>query len=286
MNGDHERLLKKPDSGARTAGEPGLVPSTTLVQQFEAAPPGKLYCLHGSSGVFRLSLAAASHVLLRDIPVTLVDGTNRFDVYYIAEFARRVAQQQSGAAASAGMRGYGRGVDPEQLLKNIFISRAFTCYQMEATITERLHGFVRKKGSPIVIVFGLLDTFYDEQAPLFEVKASLLRIIAALNRLRQDNVSVLLASLDVKLASKERNSLFPQLMRAMDRVYRMEEEGGTPRIVCETRGRIGGDNEKRSGERRKHGTDSAHVYHGGAAGDGELVEVPARTAPGGPGSAR
>ena len=134
------------DRGMLQRGPAVPVPSAALVQQFEAAPPGKLYCLHGSSGVFRMSLAAASHVLLKNIPVTLVDGTNRFDVYYIAEFARRVAQQQGGEQACAG---------PEALLKNIFVSRAFTCYQMEAVITERLPSFVRSKGSPVAIAVGL-----------------------------------------------------------------------------------------------------------------------------------
>ena len=62
---------------------------------------------------------------------------------------------------------------PENLLDNIFVSRAFTCYQMEAVITERLPAFVRRSRSPVVMIFGLLDTFYDEQAPLFEVRREL-----------------------------------------------------------------------------------------------------------------
>ena len=215
-----------------------LIPYTMLMQQFKAAPPGKLYCLHGSSSVFRLSLSAAAHVLLNGVPMTLVDGTNRFDVYYIAEFARRFASQGlaplRGSASRPTMSGLAdRRLAPEHFLKNIFISRAFTCYQMEATITERLPAFVKKKRSPVVIIFGLLDTFYDEQAPLFEVQASLQRIIAALHRLRRDNVSILLASLDVRLASPERNRLFPKLRSAMDRVYYVTENEGTHQIMAE-----------------------------------------------------
>jgi len=102
-------------------------------------------------------------------------------------------------------------------------------------ITERLPSFVRSKGSPVAIIFGLLDTFYDEQAPLFQVQAGLRRIVAALRRLREEHVSVLLASLDVRLASKERNGLFPELMKAMDSVYAMEETEAGQRIVCEAR---------------------------------------------------
>lgn len=200
-----------------------LVPYSTLVQQFKDAPPGKLYCLHGAGSVFRMSLSAAAHVLLSGVPITLVDGTNHFDVYYIAEFARRMA--------SSG------GPSPEELLNNIFVSRAFTCYQMEAVITERLPAFVLKKSSPVAIIFGLLDTFYDEQASLSDVRAGVRRIIGALHQLKQAKISVLLASLDVKPASKERSALFPQVCSAMDEVYAVTEEEGRPRIAREAAGK-------------------------------------------------
>lgn len=177
------------------------------MQQFEQAPPGKLFCLHGDASVFRLSLYTASHALLRGVPIALVDGTNRFDVYYIAEFARKVTSQSK------------RCVTPDQLLRQIYVARAFTCYQMEATITERLPAFLKRTGAPVAIVFGLLDTFYDEQAPLFEVQKSVQRIIVALQELKQANISVLLASKDMKLESKGRNALFPRVRAAMDHVF-------------------------------------------------------------------
>ena len=200
-----------------------LIPYTALVRQFQAAPPGKLYCLHGDRSVFRLSLHAASHALLHNVPVTVVDGSNRFDLYYITDFARKVTSRRFAE----------QWVTPEQLLERIFISRAFTCYQMEATITERLPAFMRAKRSPIAIIFGLLDTFYDEQAPLFEVKASLSRVIDALQKLKQQHVSVLLASLDMKLESKERNGLFPQLKSVMDHAFYVTEDEREQRIVHE-----------------------------------------------------
>ncbi len=186
-----------------------LIPYSKLLEEFKMAPHGKLFCLHGDRSVFRLSLYAASHVLMAGLPIVLVDGTNRFDVYYIAEFARRAS-----ASKFAQQR-----KTPDQLLQNIFISRAFTCYQMEAAITERLPAFLKKKHSSIVIIFGLLDTYYDDQAPLFEVKASVQRVIIALHKLKQQNISVLLASLDMKPESKERNALFPKLTLAMDEVF-------------------------------------------------------------------
>jgi hypothetical protein len=200
-----------------------VIPYTTLLQQFKAAPPGKLYCLHGDNIVFRLSLYAAGHALLNNVPITLIDGTNRFDVYYLADFARTAARRHC------------HHPTPEELLERIFIARAFTCYQMEATITERLPAFLRRTGSPVVVILGLLDTFYDEQAPLFEVRASLQRIIAALHRLKRQNISVLLASLDRKLESKERNGLFPRLTSAMDQVFAVADREGTIQILHHAR---------------------------------------------------
>jgi hypothetical protein len=231
-----------------TAEPSTVVLPAVLMRQFKEAPPGKLYCLHGSNSVFRLSLWAAAHALLNDVPVTVVDGTNRFDVYYLAEFARSVASR-------------GGGSDPGRFLEKIFVSRAFTCYQMEAVITERLPAFVRRSRSPIVVIFGLLDTFYDEQAPLFEVQASLQRVIAALRTLRQENISVLLASVDVKLAARERNALFPRLLAAMDRVYHVTSTDEGTRIVREPEtGKILPQNHQ--GTRTGHGGISSGSHYG------------------------
>lgn len=203
-----------------------VIPYTQLVNQFAAAPPGKLYCVHGATnGVFRLSLYLASRALLAGVPVALVDGTNRFDVYYIAEIARRITTR-----SPSGVR-----VTPEELLARIHVSRAFTCYQMEATITDRLPAFLRRSGAPVAVIFGLLDTFYDDQAPMFEVKAGVRRVLAALHRLKRDNISVLLASRDTKLASRERNALFPAVSAEMDHLYALIEQESGYRVVCESK---------------------------------------------------
>jgi hypothetical protein len=250
------------------------VPYDTLVQQFRAAPPGKLYLLHGGEAVFRLSLSAAAHVLLQGVPLTLVDGSNRFDLYAIADAARTFSRHG------------GRHVTPEDLLRRIFVSRAFTCYQMEALVTDRLPAFVRRVHSPIVLVFGLLDTFYDEQAPLFEARAGLQRSIAALQSLKQGGVAVLLASLDIRPASADRRVLFPQLAAAMDLVCAVQEDGGMP-VIERGRQNMRLPAARKLGTRggERHGTHSADVYNGHPAGDGKLVKVPAGAPPGRPGGA-
>jgi hypothetical protein len=181
-----------------------MMESPGLIEQFRAAPPGKLYGVHGDSTVFRLSLVAAGHALLQGVPVTVVDGSNRFDLYGLAEFARRTA---------------GGRCAPDELLRNIFISRAFTCYQMEAVITDRLPAFVRTKQSPMVLIFGLLDTFYDEQAPMWDVQSGVQRMVQALQCLKREGVSILVASTDIGPVPPARRGLLPGVMKGMDRVF-------------------------------------------------------------------
>jgi len=197
--------------------------SPGLIEQFRAAPPGKLYGVHGDSTVFRLSLVAAGHALLQGVPVTVVDGSNRFDLYGLAEFARRTA---------------GGRCAPDELLRNIFISRAFTCYQMEAVITDRLPAFVRTKQSPMVLIFGLLDTFYDEQAPMWDVQSGVQRMVQALQCLKREGVSILVASTDIGPVPPARRGLLPGVMKGMDRVFDITRQNignGTRRTGDEER---------------------------------------------------
>jgi hypothetical protein len=92
---------------------------------------------------------------------------------------------------------------------------------MEAVIAERLQEFVRGRGSPVVLIFGLLDTFYDEQAPLRDVRFGVRRMMQALQGLKRDGVSVMLASTDVGPVPPARRGLLPEVMGGMDRVFDM-----------------------------------------------------------------
>jgi hypothetical protein len=202
-----------------------LVPYTALVRQFHAAPPGKLFYITGNdSSVFRLSLSMASQGLLRGIPIAVVDGSNRFDAYMIADVARQVTSNRTAPEP----------VTPDELLGRIFVARAFTCYQMEATVTERLPEFIRRINAPVAMIFGLLDTFYDEQAPLHEVKAGVGRIVDALRKMRDKNITVLLASQEMKLESRERNTLLPRIQAAMDQIYKVTRSDDKHHVLYES----------------------------------------------------
>jgi hypothetical protein len=101
----------------------------------------------------------AAYAMTQGTSVAVVDGCNRFNVHLLARFARE------------------RRLDPDAFLHRIYVSRGFTWYQMEQAVVNRLPAFLRSIGSRTALVFGLLDTLYDDQAPLREVQQILRRLL-------------------------------------------------------------------------------------------------------------
>jgi hypothetical protein len=186
-----------------TIQAPVVVPPGTLTQSF-AGPPGKVYLLYGDDRIFPVSLTMAAHAMASGSSVAVVDGCNQFNVHLISRFARE------------------RKISPDELLKQIFISRGFTCYQMEQAVTNRLPAFLNSLGSRTAMIFGLLDTFFDEQASLREVRQILQRVLVSLHEMKMNGVSVLVACRAYNVLPKERNQLFATLKTGMDRVYKLE----------------------------------------------------------------
>jgi hypothetical protein len=198
-----------------TIQAPVLVPSGTLTQSF-AGPPGKVYLLYGDDRIFPISLTMAAHAMVAGSSVAVVDGCNQFNVHLISRFARE------------------REINPDKLLKQIFISRGFTCYQMEQAITNRLPAFLKTRNSSTAMIFGLLDTFFDEQASLREVQQILQRVLVALQAMKIDGVSVLVVCHAYNVLPEERNRLFGALKTGMDRVYRLEvDEANKSKLFLE-----------------------------------------------------
>jgi hypothetical protein len=241
------------------AGAPGpRITYDALSRQFTAAPPGKLYLLYGDPVVFRFALALASHALSRNAAIAVIDGCNRFDAHSIARFARE------------------HGYLPDSFLNHIFVSRGFTCYQMEAAVNDRLLPFLKQAGGNIAMIFGLLDTLYDEQAPLREVRNILRRMIIRLHDMKSEGISVLLASRRWNVPDRERNALFTTLQSGMDTVCRVEmNEEMKPKFYLE-----------QSGKALRYGTDNTDIHQYNRCGNRQLVEIPPRTAQRRPGSVR
>lgn len=190
--------------------------SQALVQSF-VAPPGKVCLLYGDKLIFQLSLRMAAYAMTQGTSVAVVDGCNRFNVHLLSRFARE------------------RHMNPDEFLHRIYISRGFTCYQMEQAVSNRLPLFLESIGSNVAMIFGLLDTFYDEQASLREVQQILRRLLETLQDMKQGGISVLLACTEWNVQPKERNQLFTTLKTGMDTIYHLTlNQDNKPSLVLES----------------------------------------------------
>ena len=112
-----------------------------------------------------LVLTLSTLRLGRGEPIVLIDGNNSFDAYQIS----RTAQWAR--------------MDPEPLLKRMFVSRAFTCYQMDTLIRNELPKALRRYGARCVVILGLLGTFYDESVSLKDAAGLLRRVLAEMQHI-------------------------------------------------------------------------------------------------------
>jgi hypothetical protein len=151
--------------------------------------------------------------------IAAVDGCNRFNVHLLARHARE------------------HRIDTQEFLRRVYVSRGFTCYQMEAAITRRLPVFLQTHRINAALILGLLETFYDQQAPFREAASMLERVIVSIRELKAGGVSVLLVCSDVKVLPKERNRFIARLKTAADAVYHVAvNEEGAPVIRIESAG--------------------------------------------------
>jgi hypothetical protein len=106
-------------------------------------------------------LELAAHLVQRG-PLWVMDCGNRFNAYILARKLRRLQ----------------RG-DLKQVLARIYVSRAFTCYQVTALLEQ-----TPARTDPTLLI-DLLDTFYDQSVPLGERRRLLEISLEHLQRLSQ-----------------------------------------------------------------------------------------------------
>jgi len=136
-------------------------------------PSGKMAGIFGE-GATGLALRALAGPLLHGETVVAVDGGNRFDPYAIAK-------------AAQALRGNGR-----EALSRIRVSRAFTCYQMEALLARKLPVALERFDARLALVLGLPETFSDADVPYAEACRVFRNCLSALRRVVFAGVRVVL----------------------------------------------------------------------------------------------
>jgi hypothetical protein len=173
-------------------------------------PPAGLAALYGPDAV-PLALALSAQIALQR-PVWVVDGGNRFDALWVAEYI-----------ASSGK-------PPEPILARIHVSRAFTCHQMAECILS-LPGPGPEDGAgeaaPLVVLH-LLDTFYDENVPLAEARRLLGALWPSLRRRSRSAPVALTLHPPRSERVADRAHFYTEILRRADRRVGPEDDGRLP----------------------------------------------------------
>jgi len=147
-----------------------------------AVGAGDFMVLHGSRMCHNFSELLCVRSQLVDFEgevnssVVFIDGGNLFDPYLISESARLL------------------GLDPRQALKNIWISRAFTGYQMISLVTERLQPFLEQKKVKLVVVSDIPTLFCDSNIGILEAKRLFNRLTRSLWKLVKEHDIILIVT--------------------------------------------------------------------------------------------
>ena len=143
---------------------------------------GDFAVLYGSRTVLPLSLLLTVRAQLPPqvgglkTNVVFVDGGNTFRLYHVS----RIAQLSQ--------------LDPRQVLERIFISRAFTAYQMTAIVLEKLRETVDKFDSRFVVISDIAGLYLDKDIPPREAKEVFNQLTVYLSRFAEENQLIVLAT--------------------------------------------------------------------------------------------
>jgi hypothetical protein len=168
--------------------------------------PAATHLLNGHSSVYTGSLLIGAAT---NQAVAIIDGATRFNSYTLSRIA--AALQRS----------------PKALLRQTYVTRSFTAFQTEAAITTKLVHFLRIVPCRLVVILGLLHTYYDEQVTPHECGQSLRRIFHAFDTLTRNNTHVLVADVRVDTPPPGKETLFHLLHQAADIVAFLDQRGIT-----------------------------------------------------------
>jgi hypothetical protein len=148
---------------------------------FSGLAAGDLAVLYGISAVLPLSSLLCVRAQLPNqlgglgTDVIFVDGGNTFRLYQVS----RIAQLHQ--------------LDPKQVLKRIYIPRAFTAHQMTSIIFERLKETIDKFNAKLIVISDIAGLYLDKDIPTEEAKRVFSHFTAYLSRFAEENQLIILA---------------------------------------------------------------------------------------------
>lgn len=148
--------------------------------------------------------------------VVFIDGGNTFDPYAVSAIARDY------------------GLEPKSVLEKIFISRAFTAYQLTALVFEKLEEALKRYRSKVVVVSDIAGLFLDRDVPKTEGRDIFLKMTRYLSELASKRRAVVVASYFPRPYSIRSHFLESVLYGQADTVVGLKESRGVLKFVLES----------------------------------------------------
>jgi hypothetical protein len=151
-------------------------------QLFPGFTVGDFALIHGSHAVSSLTSLLCIRAQLPPqlgglgSNVLFIDGANTFRLYQITRLARL------------------HQLDPKQALDRIYISRAFTAYQMTALILQKLEDAVKACNAKLVIISDIAAMFLDKDVPEEEAKSIYSQVITRLSNFAREQHAITVAT--------------------------------------------------------------------------------------------
>lgn len=165
---------------------------TNTLTPFETPLPPKRFLAIGAHALSERMLQLISALALRQ-SVTVLDCGNRSNMYTVARLIRPYTS------------------DPVGVMRNIRLSRAFTCYQVLAMIQAT----ARYSMSGPLVLLDLLATFLDEDVKLKDSQRLLAHSLDLLTQLSHQ-VPVVISTRPLPAIAENRNILLEELKARSD----------------------------------------------------------------------
>ncbi len=165
---------------------------TNTLTPFETPLPPKRFLAIGAHALSERMLQLISALALRQ-SVTVLDCGNRSNMYTVARLIRPYTS------------------DPVGVMRNIRLSRAFTCYQVLAMIQAT----ARYSMSGPLVLLDLLATFLDEDVKLKDSQRLLAHSLNLLTQLSHQ-VPVVISTRPLPAIAENRNILLEELKARSD----------------------------------------------------------------------
>ena len=165
---------------------------------FPGFAPGDFAVLYGSPSVISLTsllcVRAQLPIQLGGLGsnVVFIDGGNTFRIYNLA----RLAQLHQ--------------LNPTETLKHVFISRAFTAYQLTSLIMEKLEENIKKCNAKLVIISDIAGFFLGNDVSHEEAQRIYNQIVSYLSNFARKHQIVLIATY-LPYEKSKRNSLLQEM---------------------------------------------------------------------------